>query len=231
MPPVITGERHRSVFVARAIHNASNRRFHPMNVIPCGALSELVGSELFGYGVARLQRHRRRKRSSVADGAPCSRRDQRYQLPHADGFVTRAAGRRSRGSAATLRCGWLPMYRCNQPPGRWWRRQVRRTCSPPQRVRIVFLLPAPDVVLAAHLCKLRLDESRHPSLSQGALSSAGYRGLGTFASWRTRSGEACGLAKRRSAFRFSVQLQSVSYRRASLEMWNAGISGSAGNQL
>jgi DNA-binding NtrC family response regulator len=57
--------------VARAIHNASNRRFHPMVVIHCGALSEsLLESELFGYerGAFTGANERRKGKFEVADG-------------------------------------------------------------------------------------------------------------------------------------------------------------------
>ena len=52
--------------VARAIHHASPRRFHPLVVIHCGALTEtLLESELFGTREAFTAQHRKKESSKL----------------------------------------------------------------------------------------------------------------------------------------------------------------------
>ena len=57
--------------VARAIHQASARRFHPMVVIHCGALTEtLLESELFGHekGAFTGAQYRKKGKFEIAEG-------------------------------------------------------------------------------------------------------------------------------------------------------------------
>ncbi len=57
--------------VARAVHAASSRRFHPLVVIHCGALPEtLLESELFGYekGAFTGAQYRKKGKFETADG-------------------------------------------------------------------------------------------------------------------------------------------------------------------
>jgi two-component system response regulator HydG len=57
--------------VARAIHNASPRRFHPLVVLHCGALTEtLLESELFGHekGAFTGAQYRKKGKFEIAEG-------------------------------------------------------------------------------------------------------------------------------------------------------------------
>ncbi len=57
--------------VARAIHQASNRRFHPLVAIHCGALTEtLLESELFGHekGAFTGAQYRKKGKFEIAEG-------------------------------------------------------------------------------------------------------------------------------------------------------------------
>ena len=57
--------------VARAIHQASSRRFHPLVVIHCGALTEtLLESELFGHekGAFTGAQYRKKGKFEIAEG-------------------------------------------------------------------------------------------------------------------------------------------------------------------
>ena len=106
--------------VARAIHHASPRKFHPLVVIHCGALTgdTCWRASCSGTREARSQAAQHRKKGKVRNcrGRSCfPRRDRRHQLENPDRPAARAAGARDcTGRRKSAHQGRFPLHRRDQ---------------------------------------------------------------------------------------------------------------------